>query len=208
MRLFILGSTGRTGIELIDLALERGHEVTAFARSPQKIVRRHDRLVVAEGDPHVADEIARRLPGHDAILSTLGPRPRAAMSRTTLLGECADSTIAAMRKTGVRRLAIVSSALLFPGGGPLFAIARLLIRPHVRDLRAMEERVVSSELDFTIARPPRLVRGGDAGYRAEPGRLPSGTPILSWRALAGFLLEAVEHQRYLGQLVGVTRAER
>ena len=37
MRLFVLGATGRTGMEIIDLARTRGHEVTAFVRSPQKL---------------------------------------------------------------------------------------------------------------------------------------------------------------------------
>src|SRR5215467_6664558 len=35
MRLFILGATGRTGAELVDQALARGHAVTAFVRAPQ-----------------------------------------------------------------------------------------------------------------------------------------------------------------------------
>ena len=32
MRLFILGATGGTGRQLVDQALESGHEVTAFVR--------------------------------------------------------------------------------------------------------------------------------------------------------------------------------
>lgn len=37
MRFFILGATGRTGTQLVDLALHNGHSVTAFVRSPQKL---------------------------------------------------------------------------------------------------------------------------------------------------------------------------
>ena len=37
MRLLILGATGGTGRALIRQARERGHEVTAFVRSPQKL---------------------------------------------------------------------------------------------------------------------------------------------------------------------------
>ncbi len=50
MRLFILGATGGTGKHLVDLALQRGHHVTAFVRSPQKLPR-HERLTIVEGDP-------------------------------------------------------------------------------------------------------------------------------------------------------------
>ena len=39
MQIFLLGGTGRTGQQFIDLALAGGHEITAFVRSPGKIRR-------------------------------------------------------------------------------------------------------------------------------------------------------------------------
>src|SRR5215813_9393266 len=156
-RLFILGATGRTGRELVDIALTRGHQVTAFVRSPAKVTRRDPRLTVVKGDPRNADELSRAMPGHDAVLSALGPLPREAMTRTTLLEESASSAMTALLRSGVRRFLVVSSAMLFPGGGPVAALLRLMLRPHVRDLKAMEERVSAAAIEWTIARPPRLV---------------------------------------------------
>ena len=37
MKLFVLGATGKMGSEIVSLALSRGHEVTAFVRSPEKL---------------------------------------------------------------------------------------------------------------------------------------------------------------------------
>ena len=37
MKLFVIGATGRTGWEIVQQALARGHHVTAFVRSPEKI---------------------------------------------------------------------------------------------------------------------------------------------------------------------------
>ena len=54
MRLFILGATGKTGTQIVDVALARGHQVTAFVRSPAKITRRHPRLQV-QRDAEPAD---------------------------------------------------------------------------------------------------------------------------------------------------------
>src|SRR5215475_5001813 len=138
MRLFVLGATGRTGVELVDLALAEGHEVTAFVRSPHKIVRRDQRLDVVKGDPRSVSALVEALPGHDAVLSALGPAPREAMTVSTLLRESAASTVQAMKTAGVPRLAVVSSALLFLGGGPLVALERRVLRPHLEDMRAME----------------------------------------------------------------------
>jgi putative NADH-flavin reductase len=49
MRLFILGANGRTGTELVDLALKQGHQVTAFVRSPEKLAIVDTRLHVIKG---------------------------------------------------------------------------------------------------------------------------------------------------------------
>ena len=105
MRLFVLGATGRTGAHILDLALARGHQVTAFVRSPQKITRRDKALTVVAGDPLRAEEVARALSGHDAVLSVLAPPGREGLRPSTLMAESAASTVAAMKTAGVNRLA-------------------------------------------------------------------------------------------------------
>jgi putative NADH-flavin reductase len=205
MRLFVLGATGRTGVELVDLALAR-HEVTAFVRSPEKIARRDARLTVVKGDVHKPEEVATALAGHDAVISALGPAPRQAIFGTTLMEDSATSTLRAMKSAGVLRFLVVSSALLFPGGGPGVRFFRTLINHHLRDSRRMEELVTESELEWTIARPPRLIMTRDESYRAEEGRLPVRLSVgasMSWRAVAAFLLDAVERHLYPRRIVGL-----
>ena len=56
MRLFVVGATGRTGGLVVQQALERGHEVTAFTRRPEAVGLSHPQLHVARGDGlNVAD---------------------------------------------------------------------------------------------------------------------------------------------------------
>jgi putative NADH-flavin reductase len=209
MRLFVLGATGKTGKELIDIALARGHELTAFVRSPAKITRRDERLTVVRGDPRSVDELCAVLAGHDLVLSALGPTPMEAMTHTTLLQECASSAIAAMKRTDVHRLSIVSSAMLFPGGGPVAAFLRVLLRHHVRDLEAMEDLVKATTVEWTIARPPRLIHAADESYRAQPNALPPGattlSSVLSWRAVAAFMLDSAESGHHVREVVGICR---
>jgi putative NADH-flavin reductase len=205
MRLFVLGATGRTGVEVLDLALPR-HQVTAFVRSPDKIARRDAHLEVVQGDVRDASAMAAFLGGHDAVISALGPTPRQAMFGTTLMQETARSTLSAMKTAGVRRLLVVSSALLFNGGGPAVAFFRTLIGHHVRDSKRMEELIEASGLDWTIARPPRLVMTRDVGYSAEEGRFPGGMTVraaMSWRAVAAFLIDAVERNLHERRIVGL-----
>src|SRR5262249_50663098 len=138
MKIFLLGGTGRTGQQFIDLALAGGHQITALVRSPWKIRRHEPELRVVEGDPRDAEAQGKALMGHDALVSALGPEPRKAMTRSTLLQDCAAASVTAMRATGVERVAAVSSALLYPGGGFAVSIARRLIRPHLEDTERME----------------------------------------------------------------------
>ena len=51
MRLLILGASGGTGLALISQAGERGAEITAFVRSPQRLGALADRVTVRQGDP-------------------------------------------------------------------------------------------------------------------------------------------------------------
>jgi hypothetical protein len=118
------------------------------------------------------------------------------------------STLGAMRTAGVRRILVVSSALLFPGGGPAVGFFRRLIGHHLRDSKRMEDLVTQSELEWTIARPPRLVMTRNEDYVAEEGHLPGGLTVraaMSWRAVAAFLLHAAERDLYLRRVVGLVR---
>jgi putative NADH-flavin reductase len=203
VRLFILGANGKTGTQLIELALARGHEVTAFVRSPARITSRHPLLHVERGDPHSADELVRAMPGHDVVLSALGVRPPQAFRPHTLVQECAASTVAAMTTTGVPRLVLVSAAVLFPEKGLRFAFFRWLLTHVMRDLGTAEEIVRATSLDWTIVRPPRLIRGSHEGYRSQRDALPVDGFSMSFRAVAAFMLDAVEHHSHVREVVGL-----
>jgi putative NADH-flavin reductase len=203
MRLFLIGATGKTGTQLLDLALARGHAVTAFVRSPAKITRQDARLAVVAGDPRNPDELARALPGHDAVLSTLGVRPPAAFRRHWLVRDCAASTVAAMTRAGVDRYVLLSAAVLFPLQGLRFAFFRWLLKHIARDLGGAEEIVRGTPLQWTIARPPRLVERADEGYRSTVDALPADGFTMSFRAVAAFMLDAAERREHVRETVGL-----
>jgi putative NADH-flavin reductase len=205
MRLFVIGANGKTGSELVKLALTRGHEVTAFVRSPQKVSPAGS-LTIVRGDPRDPESIAAALPGHDAVLSAIGPHPREALRPSTLLTDCARATVQAMTASGVARLAIVSAAVLFPEKGLYFAFFRWLTKHHARDLRAMENVVQASGLAWTIVRPPRLTQTPDVSFRALRDALPPGSRAMSFRSVAAFMLDAVERRAHVAEVVGLGAA--
>jgi uncharacterized protein len=73
MHLAILAASGATGLALTQQALERGHTVTAIARTPSRItVPDHPRLTRVAGDVRDPASIAAALSGSDVVLSGLG----------------------------------------------------------------------------------------------------------------------------------------
>ena len=203
LRLFVLGATGHIGAHVLDLGLARGHSVTAFVRSPHKVTRNHPGLSVIQGNPLSSEALARLLPGHDAVLSSIGPPPREAFRPSTLMAESAASTVAAMTVARVKRLVVVSAAVLFPDRRLSFRFFRWLLRRHANDLVAMEAVVRATELDWTIARPPRLVTTQAESYVCERDALPAGAWSMSFRAVARFLIECAEQGLHVREVVGL-----
>lgn len=204
MRLFVCGATGRTGGEVVDLALGRGHAVTAFVRSPGKLGPPRPGLTVVEGDPTSASAMAAALAGHDAVVSALGLPARQALRPSAAMTGFAAATVAAMTASGVSRLGVVSAAVLFPepSGFP-YSLARWVLRHHADDLRTMEALIAASDLAWTVARPPRLVRGASTGYRARVGGLPERGVTATFRSVAAFLVDAIEQASYVRAIAGV-----
>jgi len=206
MRLFILGATGGTGRQLIDQALARGHQVTAFVRSPEKLEARREGLRVHQGDPREAVALTAALGGHDAVLSALGPPELEppGFGRSTILPDSARSTVSAMQSSGIRRLLIVSAAILFEDLGLLAALLRrTLLRNVVVGSGEMERMVTASDLDWTIVRPPRLTNGPlTRRYHVADNRFPPGKQTLSRADVAHFLLDELAQDAHLRQIVG------
>ncbi len=203
IRLFVLGATGHIGTHVLDIALARGHDVTAFVRSPRKVTRSDSRLRIIQGSLLSTDDLGRALPGHDAVVSSVGPPAREAFRRSTLMAESAASVVAAMTTSGVKRFAVVSAAVLFPDSRLGFRFFRWLLREHAHDLTAMEAVIRATELDWTIARPPRLVNGPGESYRWRNEALPERAWSMSFRAVAAFLVDCAETNQHTHSVIGL-----
>lgn len=202
MKLFILGATGGIGRHLLQLALERGHHVTAYVRSPQKIETAHDRLKLVQGDVFNVDQMARSMAGHDAVLSAFGPMT---IRSSTLRRQFGRALAVAMRQSGVRRTQLVSAAFLFRDLGVGASLLKAtLFRQMVPDMAGMETEVSQSDLDWTIVRPPRLTNGpARHAYRVADGNLPKGGFAISRADVAHFMIDEAENPTHLKQIVGV-----
>ena len=102
MRITVFGATGRTGRHIVDQALARGYEVTAFARSPGRLGAEHKHLEIVQGDIREAEKVDRAIEGAEAVISALGPtenEPTPSSNRKTAM---ACVALATMRASSAR----------------------------------------------------------------------------------------------------------
>jgi putative NADH-flavin reductase len=72
MKIALIGATGFVGSAILKEALDRGHEVTAIVRHPEKLTT-HPKLRAEKGDVYHENEVARLVAGHDAVISAFNP---------------------------------------------------------------------------------------------------------------------------------------
>lgn len=206
MKLVVLGANGRTGEHVLKTALERGMDVTAVVRSAKSYPRtRNERLKVLVGDPCDPAFLRGALHGQDVLISTLGGR-RPTKAATSIYFRSADAIVEAAWDTGLKRVLVTSTALLFTEQTLLGQMLRAIVPNVVSSAERMEKILDTSSLDWTSARVGFLNDAKDGTYRAEKEKLPKEGTAVSRQALANFLIDAIENPESYRAAYGVSNA--
>lgn len=118
MKIALIGATGFVGIAILKEALDRGHQVTAIVRHPDKLVDRKDNLTKMKADVLETAHLTELLKGHDVVVSAYN----AGWSNPDIYNDYlkgAQSIQSAVKESGVRRFIIVG------GAGSLFIAPNL-----------------------------------------------------------------------------------
>lgn len=208
MKLFVVGATGRTGSLVVQQALARGHEVTAFTRRTEAVTLSDPGLRVARGDGLSLDDLAQ-VAGHDAVLSIVAAPD---LKQTTVAEQVTRNLVRAMSDNGVNRIVVTSSHALV-ATTPKLAVAfiRMVLRHSYADAQNMEAVLQQSSLDWRIVRANRLVDKPAVGsvVRMPDGQdFVGGVSELTRADLAATLLDVVADNTLSGQAIEVTGARR
>jgi putative NADH-flavin reductase len=219
MKLTIFAATGGIGGQLLEQAVDAGHDVTAVARNPARLSR-PVRAVTADMTAADPAAVEAAVAGADAVLSGLGPRSNADA------GVAAQGTrviVAAMQATGVRRIVAVSAAPVGtvatpgrpnppkhdPGDGffmrhLLSHVASVTLGKVFADLAEMEDILAGSGLDWTVVRPPRLTGKPLTGsYRTAYGQNLRGGLSVPRADVAHCMLSVLGQPDTIKQAIGI-----
>jgi putative NADH-flavin reductase len=203
VKLLVIGAAGRTGRLVVERALEAGHAVTAFVRDPSVRKLSHERLEVANGNALEEGDLVAALTGQDAVISTIGGAERHLMEYSSRV------LVAAMRKTGVRRVVAMSTFIATPNYEPSWLSRKLFsrfLRGMAADDRAGVELLKSSNLDWTIVYATLLKNKPAAGYRiAAPDEKVTTKSSVNRADVADCLLAVVADPSMIQQSLLVTR---
>ncbi len=200
--IIVFGATGRTGLQVVKRALERGLNVTAFVRTPSKFSLLHPNLTVVQGDAMIQQEVSKQLKGMDAVVNALSSNETS--HRLVFI----NNIINGMREHKVKRIIAIG------GIGALQASEHLkvyetvtfpkeyieLTQAHIRVLDAL----LTSRFDFTFVCPPMIKEGERTGVYKTQDRYPTqGWSILSGD-LADFMVTELIEGKFIGKKVGIS----
>lgn len=199
MKFVVFGAAGKTGRLIVERALGHGHEVTAFIHSTPLAIQ-NEALTVIQGDVRDAEAVKAAVIGRSAVAFALSQGSGAGAD----IHEVGIATvIQAMAECMVSRLAAVSAAGTFARKDkklPLGyrAMVATAMRAAYDDLEAMEQRIMASDLDWTIVRPVGLTDDPPSGqYRISlDGSLLAKSSRISRADVASLVVKALETDTY------------
>ena len=208
MRILVVGATGGTGRQLVQQALELGHEVTAFVRNPARLKIEHPNLRVAQGNVLNYASVAEAMRGQQAVVSALGHKRFFYPNK--ILSEGTRNILRAMKACNVPRFICESSLGVGSAVGRLGLPSTLFVVPFIlpmyfRDRVRQEQIIAESDVDWVIVRATILTNAAPRGeYRhgTNVGNYLLPTRI-SRADVANFMLKQLTDDQYLGAAPGL-----
>ena len=201
MKIVIFGSTGGNGRLILEEAVRRAHDVTAFARNAQALSDVRGLAGVVEGDGRDQLAVGEAVADQGAVIMTVSGRGEPGVSTAV-----ARTVTVAMKAQGVSRL-VATSAYGLVATRP-YVVASLVRRVFAKgfaDQLAADEVIQRSDLDWTILRATRLTKGPPRRAPRQRAELfTTGPYSLARIAYASALLDLAENGAHPRQVQHIT----
>jgi len=170
MKIAILGSTGFLGKVLTKKALENGYQIKTLVRNPEKLNKFRNRVDIIQGNIFEANKIEEAVRGTDVVISTVGP-PQRNPKNPKKYQKAMEDLVAALEKNNIKRFIHIGGAVHPGGENENWTMGRRLLRLFLNltwkqglVAKQLEWKVLKvSNLDWTLVRPPQIIKGGSTG---------------------------------------------
>lgn len=205
-KILVIGGSKGIGKATVQAALARGHEVTAFSRSPEKIGIEHASLSLMAGDATKGTDLAPALQGVDAVVVALGIEESISMiwKPVHLFSQATGALLPEMQKAGVMRLIAVTGVGAGDSRRALGRLERLghefILGEPYKDKTRQEAMIKQSNTEWTIVRPVILTNGSAVKapkVLTEPAQWRLG--LVSRKTVAEFIVDEVETGAHIRQ---------
>ena len=201
MNLLVIGARRGIGLNLLEQALKKGHEVTGLVRGPNRLDLHHEKLTVIEGNIVDKEAVKRAVEGQDAVCVTIGIKPTRKPVSVFSIGT--KNVVEAMTSSPAKKLICVTGIGAGDSknhGGFFYdkVINPLLLRTIYQDKDRQEEIVRKSGLDWVIVRPGFLTNESLTGkYQALVDLAGVTAGKISRADVAHFILQELKEEKYL-----------
>jgi putative NADH-flavin reductase len=199
MQITVFGAGGATGRLIVAEALERGHAVTAFVRTPGKLALQHERLTIVQGDATDPRAVAAAVASADVVVSAIGGT---GLGPSTQITDCTSTIVAACTEQRFVSVSTVGAG----GSGRLMPLAArpilLMLRNAIKDHDGAEAAIMDSNLRWTIARCVGLTDHPARGH-ASASRDRVGGSRIPRADVAAWIVDQFESETYLRQAVAL-----
>jgi putative NADH-flavin reductase len=206
MQITIFGATGKTGIELVNQALEKGHAVTAFVRDPARLPVEDASLTIIEGDIFDPVSVARAVQEQDAVICTLGAGSD--LKKTSVRTDGTVNIINGMKKNNINRLIVISAMGVGDSWDTLSLLNKFvfatLLKSSREDHEAQEAAVRDSGVDWTVIRPSGLTDTPRTGSYEVGENISATTYKIARADVADLVLKELEQNTLIGKAVTIT----
>jgi putative NADH-flavin reductase len=205
VNIFLLGATGRVGMEFLQLALAAGHTVSALVRDPSRIAASPS-LTLFTGDVYDDDAVSSSLRSAtwDALVNVIGADP---LKPSTLVTDAARVLVALCEETKTPRYVAISGTAEMPhtgiGGVTISIMRRTPVGHGIRDHDGAFEIVSASSLDWALVGCPWIQDGPGLGTYVTADVFPGGMKAIHPADVALALFREVETPAHHRQIFGI-----
>ncbi|WP_027631737.1 NAD(P)-dependent oxidoreductase [Clostridium hydrogeniformans] len=205
MKIALIGGSGNVGSNILDEALERGHEVVALARDLSRITKTHNNLKVVQGDVLNEESLAKAIEGSDVVISAFGPK----VGEEETLLKATSSLINAVKKKRIPRIISMGGAgsLKLPSGERVLdseGFQEAWKPIAIAHSKALDLYKAEKEIKWTNLSPAALIEPGEKTYkyRVDEENLildDNGASRISYKDYALAIIDELENPKFINK---------